>query len=160
MRKLLIPALLLLTACGFHLRGSAPLPMSELALRDVVPSTDIFPELGRALQDNGIRLSDAAPLVLQLQGETFGKRVLSVTTAGRAREYHLRYVLRFSLQQEDGTVWLKDEAVEAERDLLFDESAVLATAGEEARLRAEMRRDAVEQVLRILRHAKAPEGEN
>jgi len=149
-------SLLLLAACGFHLRGTTPWPMSELALRDAAPSTDVFPEMGRALLDVGIGINDGAPLVLQLQGETFGKRVLSVTTAGRAREYGLRYVLHFSLRHEDGTMWLDNEQVEATRDLRFDESAVLATAGEEARLRIEMRREAVDKVLRILQHAKPP----
>lgn len=149
-------SLLLLSACGFHLRGSMPMPMSEIAVRDAVPSTDIFPELSRALLDVGIQLSDTAPLVLQLQGETTGKRVLSVTAAGKAREYGLRYVLHFSLRHEDGSVWLADEAVEASRDLRFDESAVLSMASEEARLRAEMRREAIEQLIRILQHAQPP----
>jgi LPS-assembly lipoprotein len=148
--------LLTLTACGFHLRGTTPFPMNELALVDAAPSTDVFPELGRALLDVGIRISDSAPLTLQLQGETSGKRVLSVTTEGRAREYGLRYVLRFSLRHEDGSVWLNNEQVEASRDLRFDESAVLAAAAEEVQLKSEMRREAVDKVLRILQHAKPP----
>lgn len=154
MRTILIPILLLLTACGFHLRGSQPLPVTELAVRDAVPATDIYPELGRALLAVGVEINDSAPLVLQLQGETFGKRVLSVTTAGRAREFGLRYVLHFSLKNEDGSVRLENESVEASRDLQFDEAAVLAAAGEEAALRTEMRRDAVDQLLRILQHVK------
>lgn len=149
-------SLLLLTACGFHLRGTTPFPMSELALVDAASSTDVFTELGRALLDVGIDINDSAPLVLQLHGETSGKRVLSVTTEGRAREYGLRYVLRFSLRHEDGGVWLDNEQVEASRDLRFDESAVLATTAEEAQLKSEMRREAVDKVLRILQHAKPP----
>jgi outer membrane lipopolysaccharide assembly protein LptE/RlpB len=57
-------------------------------------------------------------------------------------------------------VWLNNEQVEASRDLRFDESEVLATAGEEARLRSEMRREAVDKVLRILQHAKPPQKAN
>jgi LPS-assembly lipoprotein len=158
MRNLLIPLLLLLTACGFHLRGSVQLPpwLDEVALQDATPSTDILPELRQALEREGVRISDTAPLTLQLNSETFSKRVISVDTAGRAKQYGLRYAVSFSLRHADGSVWLNNEQVVLHRDLYFDETAVLATAGEEARLQAEMRREAVTQVLRILQHVTPP----
>ncbi|HHI93518.1 MAG TPA: hypothetical protein ENK04_08410 [Gammaproteobacteria bacterium] len=161
MRYLLLFTLLSLTACGFHLRGSVQLPpaLAEMALRDASPATDILPELRRALKNENIRLSETAPLVLQLKAEQYGKRVLSVDSSGRAQEYGLSYTVRFllkkeAIQGEDGAVWLTEQAVTESRDLRFDANAVLGTASEEGLLKAEMRRDAVLQILRRLQKAK------
>ncbi len=157
MRYLLLFTLLLsLTACGFHLRGSVQLPpeLAEMALRDASPATDILPELRRALKNENIRLSETAPLVLQLKAEQYGKRVLSVDSSGRAQEYGLSYTVRFSMKGNDGAVWLTEQAVTESRDLRFDANAVLGTASEERLLKTEMRRDAVLQILRRLQKAK------
>jgi len=157
MRYLLLFTLLLsLTACGFHLRGSVQLPpeLAEMALRDASPATDILPELRRALKNENIRLNETAPLVLQLKAEQYGKRVLSVDSSGRAQEYGLSYTVRFSMQGNDGAVWLTEQAVTENRDLRFDANAVLGTASEERLLKTEMRRDAVLQILRRLQKAK------
>ena len=164
MRLLFILLLLLsLTACGFHLRGAVQLPLelTEIAVVDAVPATDIAPELSRALNDAGVRVSDAAPMALQIKAEQYGKRVLSVDSAGRAQEYSLSYTVRFVLKAgdakgENGAVWLAEQAVSLARDLRFDASAVLGAENEQTQLNAEMRRDAVLQVMQRLQHAKPP----
>ena len=150
MRKLLIPILLLLTACGFHLRGSVQLPpeLSEMAVLDAKPATDIAPKLRRGLKITGVQINDVAAMVLQLTSEQYGKRVVSVDTSGRAQEYGLSYTVRFLLKRigaegEKAAVWLAEDSVSLTRDLRFDETAVLGTEDEERRLNAEMRQDAV-----------------
>lgn len=158
MRQLFLFAVLLLAACGFHLRGSVQLPpeLSEMAVLDAKPATDIAAELRRGLKNTGVQVSDAAPMVLQVGSEQYGKRVLSVDASGRAQEYSLSYMVRFSLRAADGVAWLPEEAVTLTRDLRFDAAAVLATGSEEAQLKDEMRRDAVLQILRRLQHARPP----
>lgn len=163
MRKLLIPVLLLLTACGFHLRGSVELPpeLAAINVQDAKPGTDIAPALRSALKSSGVQVSDMTSMVLALKAEQYGKRVLSVDSSGRAQEYGLSYTVRFLLKQdalkgEGGVVWLAEESVTQTRDLRFDATAVLGTASEEAQLREEMRRDAVSQILRRLQKAHAP----
>jgi len=130
-----------------------------MALRDAKPVTDIFPELRRALQNTKIHLNEAAPLVLKLVSEQYGKRVLSVDSAGRAQEYSLNYTVRFLLKKEakpgeDSAVWLTAQAVTEARELRFAATAVLGTAREETRLKTEMRRVAVSQILRRLQYAR------
>lgn len=164
MRQLLIPILLLLTACGFHLRGSVQLPpeLSEMAVLDAAPATDIAPELRSGLKGTGVQVNALALMVLQIKAEQYGKRVLSVDTSGRAQEYGLSYTVRFLLKGigadgEQAAVWLAEESVSLSRDLRFDATAVLGTENEEVQLKAEMRQDAVLQILRRLQRAKAPE---
>ncbi len=150
---LLIATLITLTSCGFHLRGSVQLPpeLSEIAVKD--STTDIAPDLRYALKNAGVRVSDSAAMVLQIRAEQYDKRVLSVDSVGRAREYDLSYTVRFLLKEEGiagdkGVVWIPEVPVSQTRELRFDTAAVLGTAREEAQLKTEMRHDAVLQILR------------
>jgi LPS-assembly lipoprotein len=156
MRHLLLFTLLLLTSCGFHLRGAVELPsaLSEIAVKGI--NTDIAPDLRRAMKNAGVRVIDSAKMVLQLRAEKYHKRVLSVDTLGRAQEYGLSYTVKFSLKNEKGAMWIPEELVTQTRDLRFDATAVLGSANEEAQLNTEMRRDAVFQILRQLQYAKEP----
>ena len=161
MRNLFIFTLLLLAGCGFHLRGSAELPpaLSEIAVKD--GATDIAPDLRYALENAGVRVSDSAAMVLQIRAEQYDKRVLSVDSVGRAREYDLSYTVRFLLKEEGiagdkGVVWISEVPVTQARELRFDAAAVLGTAREEAQLKTEMRHDAILQILRQLQYAKEP----
>ena len=161
MRHLLVFTLLLLTSCGFHLRGSVALPptLSDIAVKGA--TTDIAPDLRIALKNAGVRVVDSATMVLQLRAEQYGKRVLSVDTLGRAQEYGLSYTVRFSLKDmaegKNGVVWISDSVVTKTRDLRFDAAAVLGTANEQTQLNAEMRHDAVLQILRQLQYTKKPD---
>jgi outer membrane lipopolysaccharide assembly protein LptE/RlpB len=57
---------------------------------------------------------------------------------------------------KNGVVWISDSPVTHTRDLRFDANAVLGTANEQTQLNADMRRDAVLQILRQLQYAKEP----
>ena len=132
-----------------------------MAVLDAKPATDIAPALRNALKSAGTQISDSAPMVLQLKAEQYGKRVLSVDSSGRAQEYGLSYTIRFLLKAEgaegeNAVMWLAEESVIQTRDLRFDSAAVLGTEGEEAQLKAEMRQDAILQILRRLQAVKPP----
>jgi LPS-assembly lipoprotein len=153
--------LLLLSACGFHLQGSAAIPpeLLEMAVVDAQPATTIAPDLRSALRRKGVLVSDLAPLSLQLRGESFSKRVLSVDASGRALEYGLGYTVSFSLQGKAGLSWIPVESVVVTRDLRFEAAEVLATANEETVLVTEMRNEAVMRILRRLQYVKKPVSE-
>lgn len=151
-----------LAACGFHLRGSVQLPveLTDMAVLDGEPATDIAGDLRQALRERGVRVvEDAkqAKALLQLHGEFFHKRVSAVGVDGKAREYRLSYGVSFSLKGADGEWWLRKESVMVQRDLPFDAAAVLAMSQEEEQLREEMRADAVTRILRRLQYARSPE---
>ncbi|WP_455197948.1 LPS-assembly lipoprotein LptE [Kaarinaea lacus] len=159
MRQLLILLLLLLTGCGFHLRGSVELPpeMKEINVVDAGGETLIAPDLRDALRDRAVQVVDSAGMTLRVRSESYSRRVLSVDSSGRALEYGLTYKVRVRLQAADGAVWVADELITIQRDLRFDPTAVLASSGEEALLQDEMRREAVQRILRLLSYAKPPE---
>lgn len=151
-----------LTACGFHLRGSVDLPieLTDMALLDGEPATDIAGDLHQALRERGVRVSDdvkQAKALLQVHGESFKKRVSAVGVDGKAKEYRLSYGVTFSLKGADGEWWLSQDSVTVQRDMPFDATAVLAMSQEEGQLRGEMRREAVTHILRRLQYARTPE---
>lgn len=155
MRYLLTLTLLTLTACGFHLRGSVEIPtyLASVQVRDASPATRIAPELKRALQDEGLVLTDnagQADAVLRLQSESFTRRVQAVDASGKAQEYGLRYAVVFSVLGSDGQVWLNNASASTARSLRFDPDAVLGAASEEEQLNREMRRTVVRSILRQL----------
>lgn len=159
MRKLLLASLLLLSACGFHLRGAVELPpaLSVMQVQDATPATDIAPELRRALQRQGVTLVEdaghAAP-VLQIRSESVDKHVQVVDVTGKVQQYSVRHIVQFSLRGGDGSEWLPLQQIRASRELRFEEAAVLGTGNEEQQLVREMRSDAVARILRLLQSLK------
>ncbi len=143
---------LLLTACGFHLRGA--LDLSD-DMAPVYVDAGSVQQLGRdirsLLQDNGVAVTDSmeqAKTVLALKSESRQNRVLSVDSNGRAREYLLVYTAAFSMQVKPAKA--EERSLQVSRSLLFDENAVLAFANEADVVYEELRRDAARQILQKL----------
>ncbi len=144
-----------LQACGFALRGSVELSpdMSPLYLQK-----NSVLELGRDLES--LLISSKVNLVddvkrsnaqLVLVKESKKRRVLSVDSNGRAREYLLSYIVTFSIKINAVNDTSAKQAVEynvsLSRSLLFDSDAVLAVANESEILYKDMRRDAARLIL-------------
>ena len=158
MRQLLRHGLiaLLLTGvvgCGFHLRGNVELPqgLQTLAL-DGTASEVLMSQLRRSLYNNGAVLvpRSEAPVVLQLGRDQFERRVITLSTSGKAREYALTLRVGFTLQDTEGKALIAQQVIELERDYRFDETNVLGSGGEEAQLKREMLRDAASRILQRL----------
>jgi LPS-assembly lipoprotein len=144
------------SGCGFHLRGSAELPptFSSIYLQGGNPYGELVAELHRALAGAGTRLTDRpedAQAVLTLMSEDLDRRTLAVGSTGKAREYGLRLQVQFQATTPKGDVLIPPQSVYVVRDYSFDPTQVLGTADQEAFLRREMIRDAVQQILLRLR---------
>lgn len=143
---------LALAGCGFRLRGSLggleALP--PLHLRGADP---VVMELDRVLRGGGARLVDdiaQARLIVTVLDARRDRRVLSVGTTGRVREYELHYALRFRVDDAGGRPVLDTQTVPVVRDFSFDETDVVAKSNEEEQLFRDMQRDAARQVARRL----------
>lgn len=159
LRALLLLLTLGLSACGFHLRGSAPqdvrFAFKSLYLK-TANETPFAAELRRALRGSDITLTEAATqadLVLEIVAEQPGKHILSLSGSGRVREYELRYRISLRAYDVHGNDWLPAGDIRLTRLLTFDDEQLLAKEQEEAQLYRDMRTDAVGQVLRRLSRA-------
>lgn len=150
---------LMLSACGFHLRGEGAfaLPFQSVYINSPNDYTPFINELKQDLRANNVQVANSskeAQLTLQIVFEKTDKQILTLSAAGRVLEYRLQY--RVSLRAYDKNVqeWLVPREITFRRDFPYDDTQVLAKEQEEAMLYTDMRHDAVQQVLRLLARAK------
>lgn len=146
-----------LAACGFHLRGSAQIPFHTLAL-SMSDASGLGIELRRNLRAaaNVQLVSDPkqAEAIFELISETRDKEILSINSAGRAREYTLKYRINYRVHDGKGHDFIEPSTLALKRDISFNENALLAKESEEALLYKDMQTDMVQQILRRLSLAK------
>ena len=158
-RNALVVALLLtLAACGFKLRGTAEVPFETLFLPGATGGIAL--DLKRNIQvgTNAKVVDDPAKAeaVLQFTEETRQKEVLSLTGAGRVREFQLRYRVGFRVHDGKGGEYIPQSTIQLTRDVTFNDTEILAKEQEEQILFRDMQADMVQQILRRLAAAKKP----
>ena len=158
-RNALVVALLLtLAACGFKLRGTAEVPFETLFLPGATGGIAL--DLKRNIQvgTNAKVVDDPAKAeaVLQFTEETRQKEVLSLTGAGRVREFQLRYRVGFRVHDGKGGEYIPQSTIQLTRDVTFNDTEILAKEQEEQILFRDMQTDMVQQILRRLAAAKKP----
>lgn len=149
-------AALTLGACGFELRKAPNFPFKTL-FSPFPETSPLGVELKRSLQSNGnvqvindVRQIDKADVILDILSEVREKVVVSRNAAGLVREFQLRIRLRFTLRTPQGKQLIANAEILQQRDISFNESAVLAKEAEEALLYREMQSDIVQQIMRRL----------
>ncbi len=154
-------AAVLLAACGFQLRGTASLPFETLYLPNATGGMAL--DLKRNIQSGtATRVVDdakSAQAQLQFTEETRFKEILSLTAGGRVREFRLVYRVRFLVSDGKGGVFLPLSTVALSRDVTYDDADVLAKESEEQLLFREMQIDMVQQIMRRIAAARAPDAD-
>lgn len=153
-------ALVSLNGCGFALRKAPTFAFSTL-YSGLPESSPLGVELRRSLRATGkVRvITDARQIneaqvvldVLQDQRETV---VLSLNATGQVREFQLRLRFAFKLRTPAGKELIPPSEIALQREISFNESAVLAKEAEEALLYRDMQSDVVQQLMRRLAAVK------
>lgn len=153
MRAVLVMlAAVLMAGCGFQLRGSSSLPFETI----YVPGSSggVALDLKRAIQSSSsTRVVDSpkdAQAVFELTEARQEKEILSLTGAGRVREYRLRYHVRYRVHDAKGRDVIPSTTLSQVRDVTFNDSQVLAKEAEDQLLYRDMQTDMVQQILRQL----------
>lgn len=152
---------ILITSCGFHLRGNQDLSsvLPEVQIQGTSIHSDLGRELNNTLTNAKVSVLDESNVLLSITKDSFSKRVLSLDSAGRANQYELNYQLSFSLVKKiksgsEDKITVKDlvplQTITQKREYLFDSNLVLAKADEEAQLNNDMRKAAMLQLVRRL----------
>ena len=158
-RKILLLALALAVAgCGFRMRGTAEVPFESLYVPGA--TAGIALDLKRNLQaGTRARVVDdpkTADAVLLFIEESRQKEILSLTSAGRVREFQLRYRVGFRVHDGKGTDFVPPSTIQLTRDVTFNDTEILAKEQEEQLLFRDMQSDMVQQIIRRLAAAKRP----
>ncbi len=157
----LLPLLLvwlLLSGCGFHLRGAVALPPDKrvIALAGVDLDHPFARDLQRLLALVEGRLTtdpqEAGSVVVVHQIHQ-DRRIVSLDEHGKAIEFELIYRVRFEARKPDGTVLLPLQAITIRRIYLNPQFQIIGKSQEEGVIREEMRREAARILLRRLQRS-------
>lgn len=149
----------LLSACGFHLRGSYTLPWDTLHIG--LPEFDIM----RAELKRGIEASTQTRIVddakeararLIVTGNAQTRNILSLSAKGLVREVQLTRIFSYRVIDKDSKDLAAPGNIVLQREMTFDDEQLLAKGSEEGLILKEMQSDLVQQLLRRLAAAKPP----
>jgi len=154
-----LAASLFITACGFQLRGTYPLPFDSIYI--ALPDTgEMYAQLKRSIMAGSVVQildnSKAAQVTLQVLDDRQAKNILSLSAAGRASEYQLSRSLLIRLVDTQGNEWMAPSRISVHRDITYNDDLVLSKESEEALLWRDMQNDLVQQILRRLSATHAP----
>ena len=151
-RNLLVMGLaVLLSACGFQLRGTGTnqLTITELDVSARNAYGDTVRQLRQVLENSGVKITPNAPYKLVLTDEKDTQRAASYTGNSGTAEYQLNSVVNYEIQGQNHLTLLSDK-VEAYKVYLQDGSNVAGSNQEGVMIRKEIRRDLIQQlVLRL-----------
>jgi LPS-assembly lipoprotein len=149
----------LLAGCGFKLRSSQTFAFETVA---------VTPESGGAVASELVRYlgnkvrplappkgGEAPQVIVDILQELREKTVVAVNATGQVREFQLRIRVKFRMRTPQGRELISDSEVTQQRDISFNESAVLAKEAEEGLLYRDMQSDIVQQLLRRLAAVKS-----
>ncbi len=149
---------MLLAGCGFRLRGTADVPFETIHVPGA--TAGIALDLKRNIESGTrARVVDdpkAAQALLQVTEEARSREILSLTSAGRVREFQLRYRVGFRVHDGKGGEFVPASVIQLTRDMTYSDAEILAKEQEEQLLFRDMRTDMVQQILRRLATAKPP----
>jgi LPS-assembly lipoprotein len=152
---------LLLASCGFELRQAPHFAFNTIYV-GAAPSSSLGNELKRsiAFSDGVTVIGDAAragtaQVVLDVLADQREKVVVGLNASGQVREFQLRTRFRFKLRTQQGKELIPETELLQQRDISFNESAVLAKETEENLLYKDMQTDLVQQLMRRLAALKS-----
>lgn len=138
----------LMTACGFHLRGTGTMQMALNELN--FEARDALSPLGKLVKENltnnKVQVSSGAPFTLYVGPEETTQRTASFTAGTRSAEYTLTTAISYELRSGNLPALLQDR-IEVQRTYAHNQNNVTGSGQEEALLREEMRRDLVMQLM-------------
>lgn len=153
MRRLALLLPLLLTACGFQLRGSYSLPYDTLYV--ALPETNALRATLRrnieaASETRVVSEAKGAQATLTVLADLPVKNILSINSAGRVAEYQLVRNFTFQVTDKEGRALVPASTLSIRRDITFSDAAVLSKESEESLLWRDIENDLVQQLLRRL----------
>ncbi len=143
----------LLSSCGFHLRGLVELPpeLDSIYIEGGLPNSlmrDILRQKLIASKVNVLERQEESGAVLYILKDDVTRRIASINTAGQPNEYELKYQLSYRLADGQGQELLATRTLSQLRTYRYDPNNILSNEEEAFRIKREMARAAVNQMLR------------
>ncbi|MBC3436299.1 hypothetical protein HU735_12830 [Pseudomonas sp. BW16M2] len=148
-RNLLVMGLaVLLSACGFQLRGTGTNELSikelDLSARNQYGPTVL--QLRRSLESSGVKVYSSAPYKLVLTNEQETQRAATYSGGNRSAEYELTTVLNYAVEGQNDTILLEDK-LQVQKYYVYNGNNINGSGQEALQVREEIRRDLVQGMM-------------
>ncbi|MDE2416839.1 MAG: hypothetical protein KGN32_03460 [Burkholderiales bacterium] len=152
-------AAILLTGCGFKLRSSQNFAFQTVAVTPEAGggvAAELARYFGASIRPVAPRAGEQPPqVIVDILQELREKTVVGVNASGQVREFQLRIKVKFRMRTPKGVELIAPTEIVQQRDISFNESAVLAKEAEEVLLYRDMQSDIVQQLLRRIAAVKS-----
>ena len=141
---------LLLSACGWQLRGSG----TDLALESVSlkgSTMELRQPLRSYLGAADVLVHDQAPSVIMILSERWQSRVVAVDSAGRALENEWRYDVQWQYQDRKGKALAPMRTLNLTGTATLNPDDALGSGDENSRTQEQLRDDAARLIMQQLR---------
>jgi LPS-assembly lipoprotein len=160
----ILVVLLLLTACGFKLRGQiSALPFKSMYVNAPDGHT-IGLEMERMIKTSSTTKLAASPAeadaTLDIISAVNDRAILSLSGGGRVRDFNLVYRVVYRVLDHRGVEIVPNTEITLTRILPFLDAQIVAKEAEERLLVKDMQTDALQQIVWRLSTYKAPPAEN
>ena len=137
-------ALLMITSCGFHLRGMTEISFKTVSLEG--KELSFIKNLKKTLTSNKVAIvlpTENPELRVELLSEESEKRILSLSGQGLVREFEIFYRVRYRVKTVDSETWSQENILETRRDFTYSDSNLIGKEEEERQLNESMRNEAI-----------------
>ena len=137
-------ALLMITSCGFHLRGMTEISFKTVSLEG--KELSFTKNLKKTLAINKVAIvlpTENPELRVELLSEESEKRILSLSGQGLVREFEIFYRVRYRVKTVDSETWSQENILETRRDFTYSDSNLIGKEEEERQLNESMRNEAI-----------------
>jgi len=147
----LATGLMLLTGCGFHLRGALDFGPELARVHITGDDREMVGHLSEALRQRGVVIATSAhqAAVIEVGGRGFERAALTTDSRGRASAYEIHYRVALRVTGGDGEALRPAHTIVISRALDYDPARQLQSEAEARFLETAMRR---EMAVRILQH--------
>ncbi len=157
-KSIVLVVALLMTACGYHLRGAYDLPkgMNNIFLQGGSPQ--LREQLEIVLRSSAgqlVTVPEKADIVLNIFNDGIERRVLSLSQRGRSNDIELAGNLEFETLDAKNNVLVSRQPINFRREYFNDQQDVIAKDNEETVIRKEMYQQVVRQIINRSRAALA-----
>ena len=145
-QKKLIAILLLIviTSCGFHLRGMTEISYKTISLEG--KELSLTKNLKKILNTNKVAIvssTENPELRIEFLSEESEKRILSLSGQGLVREFEIFYRVRYRIKASDSEIWSQENIIETRKDFTYSDSNLIGKEEEERQLMETMRIEAI-----------------
>ncbi|MCW8410381.1 LPS assembly lipoprotein LptE [Legionella sp. PATHC035] len=153
--------ILLLSACGFHLRGISNTPswLNNVAIISENNDKQFISILESRLEGSKIEVNpdpSRAQYWLMINEVNLQQQIISVGASTNPRQYTLTLTVLFALKTRAGQVVEVPGQINISRELTLNNDRILGSKDEESILIGEMKQDAVTQIIYRLGHLPPP----